>query len=125
MAGKNGLAPEVFVFDTASLYRRSGFESGDLLKSAFPSVGAAELRELLVDVVRRHVLPQLDQQVQVLQIPGVHNPVRATSVSGVPVVWTAESGTGPALTPTRVSVKAEDVFACASKRKIPLPQSTV
>ena len=115
------VTPEEFVFETASLYQRSGFESGDLLKSAFPGVGAAELRELLVDVVRSHVLPQLDQDVQVLQIPSVHNPVRATNVSGTSVTWTAEFGTGPALTPKRVRVSAEDVFACARRRRIPVP----
>lgn len=123
MAPRDEESIQDFVFDTASLYQRSGFAGGELLRPAFPGIGGGDLRELLVDVVRHHILPRLDQKVQVLQIPGVHNPIRATSVGGVPVVWTAESGVGPTLTPARLSVKAADVFACAVKRKIKIPES--
>ncbi|HEU5211033.1 MAG TPA: hypothetical protein VFU06_16675 [Longimicrobiales bacterium] len=114
--------PEEFLFETASLYQRSGFKSGELLREAFPGLGGSELRELLVDVVRGYVLPQLDQDVQVLQIPSVHNPVRATNVSGQSVTWTAEFGTGPALTPKVVRVSTADIYTAARKRKIAIPQ---
>ncbi|MHB1167781.1 MAG: hypothetical protein ACYC28_00700 [Longimicrobiales bacterium] len=115
--------PEEFVFETASLYQRSGFKGGELLRDAFPGLGASELRELLVDVVRGYVLPQLDQDVQVLQIPTVHNPVRATNVGGQSVTWTAEFGTGPTLTPKVVRVPVADVYTAARKRKIAVPQA--
>jgi hypothetical protein len=118
MATKTGQMPDEFVIDTASLFARSGFFGGDLLREAFPNVGAAELRALLVDVVQQHVLPQLDQKVRTLQVPTVHNPVRATSVDNVPVIWNAERGTGPSITPASVRVKAADVLACARKRRI-------
>lgn len=114
--------PEEFLFETASLYQRSGFKAGELLREGFPTLGGSELRELLVDVVRSYVLPQLDQDVQVLQIPTVHNPVRATNVNGQTVTWTAEFGTGPVLSPKVVRVSAADVYTAARKRKIPVPQ---
>ncbi len=115
--------PEEFVFETVSLYQRSGFKGGELLREAFPALGASELRELLVDVVRGYVLPQLDQDVQVLQIPSVHNPVRATNVGGQSVTWTAEFGTGPTITPKTVRVPIADVYTAARKRKIAVPQA--
>lgn len=122
MAAKD-LPPEEFIFETASLYQRSGFNGGELLRPAFPKLAGSELRELLVDVVRSHVLPQIDQDVQVLQIPSVHNPVRATNVGGTSVTWTAEFGTGETLTPWQVRVSAADVFECARRRRIPIPQA--
>ena len=107
--------PAEFAIDTASLFARSGFQGGNLLREAFPDLGAADLRALLVDVVHYHVLPELDQKVQTLLIPTAHNPVRAISVDNVPVRWTAERGVGPRITPESVRVKAADVLACARK----------
>jgi hypothetical protein len=118
MAKKPGQMPAEYVIDTDWLFARSGFRGGDLLREAFPNLGAAELRALLVDVVHEHVLPKLDQKVWTLQIPTVHNPVRATSVDNVPVKWNAERGAGPRITPASVRVKAADVIACARRRRI-------
>jgi hypothetical protein len=124
MASKNGQPAERgpltsrFVFKTSDLYKRRGFERGGILAEKFPNVGAAELRELLVDVLQAHVIPRLDQKVQVLVVPTVHNPLRAVYVDGAAVRWTAESGHGPVLMPATVAVSLDDVLACARKRKI-------
>jgi hypothetical protein len=109
------------VFKSSDLYKRRGFERGDILADTFPHVGAAELRNLLVDVLRAHVIPRLDQKVQVLVLSTVHNPLRAVYVDGIAVRWTAESGQGPTLTPASVDVSVDDVLACARKRKIATP----
>jgi hypothetical protein len=108
--------PEMITFHTAGFFARNGFESGDLLKPILPHLNAGEARDLLVEVLQRHVVPQLDQKVQVSVLPTVHNPVRVTSVDGVEVAWaTPEQGRGPALTPATVTVDVEDVYACARR----------
>ena len=92
-------------FATASLYKADGFESGDLLKKYFPYLSASDLRDVLSDVVLRHVVPQLDQPVSIMVIPSARNPVRITSVGTESVVWhTANAGAGPAVTPAVVTV---------------------
>lgn len=125
MADASSTCPQHFVVKTACLYARSGFEGGDLLRPAFPSLGAGELRELLVGVLHHHVIPVLDQSVQTLQIPTGQNPLRAASVDGVTVRWsTAAFGNGPTLTPATVSVSMEQVLASAKRLRIaavPLP----
>jgi hypothetical protein len=118
---ESGPLPTHFVFNTSCLYKRSGFESGALLGKVFSHVSAGELRELLVDVLQAHVVPRLDQKVQTLAMPTVHNPLRAVYVDGAPVRWTAEAGLGPQLTPATVRVSIEDVMECARKRKIAVP----
>jgi hypothetical protein len=110
--------PSHFVFATNSLYLRAGFEHGATLGTAFPHLGAADLRDLLVDVLQTHVIPRLDQSVQTLIVPTVHNPLRAVNVDGVSVRWNAEMGQGPPLTPATIRVTLEDVLACARRRKI-------
>lgn len=119
MADASSMPPQEFVLRTACLYARSGFEGGNLLRAAFPSLGAGELRELLVGVLHRHVIPVLDQSVQTLQIPTGQNPLRAASVDGVTVRWsTAEHGNGPTITPATVTVTMDQVLACAKRLRI-------
>jgi hypothetical protein len=117
---------ETIAFRTADFFARSGFQSGELLRSAMPHLNAGEMRDLLVEVLQRHVVPQLDQKVQVSVLPTVHNPVRVTSVDGIEVAWaTPEHGRGPALTPATVTVELEDVFACARRLRLAtLPPDT-
>jgi hypothetical protein len=110
--------PVELVVETSSLFERAGFEGGNLLLGLFPDLGAADLRELLTDVVRMLVVPQLDQRVSLLSIPTVHNPIRVTSVDNVSVSWTSERGTGPRITPEQVTVKVADIMALARKRKL-------
>lgn len=122
MATEHSPAPESFVFETASFYSRSGFKNGDILRPAFPNARSAELRDLLVDVLYRHVIPALDQTVQVVQIPSGLNPLRAAYVNGTPVHWsTAASGNGPPLTPSPITVGLDKVIACARKLRIEVP----
>jgi hypothetical protein len=115
--------PSHFVFTTSCLYERSGFESGAILGKVFSHLASAELRELLVDVLQAHVLPRLDQKVQTLVVPTVHNPLRAVYVDGAPVRWTAKAGQGPPLSPLTIRVSLEQVLETAAKRRITLPSA--
>jgi hypothetical protein len=117
--------PAEFVFSTADLYARSGFSNGAFFKDAFPNLSANELRDLLVDVLQQHVLPKLDQSVQTLLVPSVHNPLRVTSVDGNGVDWlTPEAGHGAALTPARIRVPAEAVLSSAKRLRLAAPSRT-
>jgi hypothetical protein len=118
MTGPTEDTPAELVVETSSLFERSGFDGGNLLLGLFPDLGAADLRELLTDVVRHLVVPQLDQKVSLLSIPTVHNPIRVTSVDNVSVSWTSERGTGPRITPDQVTVQVADIMAVARKRKL-------
>lgn len=111
------------VFDTSSFYEQAGFERGEILRPFFPDLPGGELRELLVDVLNAHVVPKLDQQVQTLQIPTVHNPLRVTSVDGEAVTWNkTERGIGPSISPATVRVSIPDIDAVARKRRIVVPE---
>jgi len=59
----------------------------------------------LIEIARRFVLPKLHQRVGVRFIKGIHNPVRATHVDGLPVekFWYGY-GSPPYLTPEFVDV---------------------
>lgn len=95
------------------MFDATGFERGDLLKPYFPHLSGAELRELLATVIERHVLPRLDQQVQIMVLSSARNPVRATRVNGQEVVWAnADAGKGPPITPAVVPVSEKDIIAC-------------
>lgn len=113
--------PAQFVFTTNDLYVRAGFEGGTILRRAFPDLSATDLRDLLVDVLQSYVMPRIDQNVQTLVVPTVHNPLRAVYVDGAGVRWTAEAGQGPTLTPATVTVPLADVLASARRRKIAVP----
>ncbi|HSJ23776.1 MAG TPA: hypothetical protein VK929_03760 [Longimicrobiales bacterium] len=119
--------PESFEVKTADFFTRRGFLSGDLLRPALPHLNAGDVRDLLVEVLQRHVVPSLDQKVQTYAVPTVHNPLRVTSVDGVEVVWaTPAEGRGPAITPPRVTVMLQDVLACARRLRlsVPTPEAT-
>lgn len=114
----NGSTPPMVSFETSALFDAAGFKRGDLLKPYFPHLSGSDLRELLATVVERHVLPQLDQDVQVMVIPSARNPVRATRVNGQEVNWpNADAGHGPMITPPTVLVSEHDIMNCLAKAK--------
>lgn len=122
MASSPDRTRQQVVFETSSFYEQAGFERGEILRPLFPDLPGGELRELLVDVLHAHVVPKLDQQVQTLQIPTVHNPLRVTSVDGEAVTWNkTERGVGPTITPATVKVSVADIYNVARKRRIVVP----
>jgi hypothetical protein len=74
-------------------------------------------RELLVAVVRRFVLPVLDQRVEVEVIETCHNPIRATSIDGAPVDDEVHYNRLPEpaeITPDSVAVPYEEIVRLAA-----------
>lgn len=68
----------------------------------------ATLRRL----VREHLLPKLDQHVDVYDIDTIHNPIRASTVDGVEVDDMRPEA-GPQLTPDSVGVPYSEVLRIA------------
>lgn len=69
----------------------------------------------LVPLVRRYLLPALDQAVTVVEIETIHNPIRVDTVDGQDVtdaVWRGRAP-GPALTPERVDIPMSEVAKLA------------
>lgn len=124
-ADRDNVLPSFFTLVSAGLYERSGFEGGELFDDAFPQLSAVQARELLAAVVQSYLLPALENEVQTVVIPGVHNPIRATHVDGTSVQWsTAERGIGPALVPASVRVQTQDVLECARRLRLGLPSAS-
>ena len=70
----------------------------------------------LVELVRRYLLPALDQDVTVVEIQTIHNPIRAETVDGIDVTE-AWMGRAPELqlTPERVDVPMVEVARIAQE----------
>lgn len=75
--------------------------------------------DLLRLLVRRHLVPALDQRVELVDIETSHNPVRATKVDGVDVeeCWYGRAPT-PTLTPDAVEIAYEDVLKAIEELKV-------
>jgi hypothetical protein len=75
----------------------------------------AEWHPVLIQLVRRYLLPQIEQDVQVVEIQTIHNPIRAERVNGVDVTgcWYQGEDSGPVLTPESVEIPIEDVAKVA------------
>ncbi|WP_327230819.1 hypothetical protein [Streptomyces murinus] len=68
----------------------------------------------LVALVRRYLLPVLDQDVTVVEIETIHNPIRAELVDGIDVTeaWYGRAE-APTLTPEYVDVPMSEAAALA------------
>ncbi|MGI5141568.1 MULTISPECIES: hypothetical protein [unclassified Streptomyces] len=77
----------------------------------------AKLDFPLVEVVRRFLLPKLEQNVTVVEIETSHNPIRVETIDGVDVseYWWLESDSGPKLTPEYVDVPLSEVARIAQE----------
>jgi hypothetical protein len=65
-------------------------------------------------LVREHLLPKLDQQVELVDIETSHNPVRAEKVDGVEIDWYADYPDGT-LTPECVEITYSEVLRVAQR----------
>lgn len=75
--------------------------------------------DLLRTLVRRYLLPALDQRVEVYDVETSHNPIRASTVDGVPVPDEVMYGRtdGPSLTPECVEIPYDAVLAVVAELK--------
>ena len=77
--------------------------------------------ELLPRLVREHLLPALDQEVEIVIISCNHNSVRASTVDGrnAEHEWSSRAEPAIRLTPEQVSVPFSAVFAMAREATAP------
>lgn len=115
---------------SSGLLSKWGFNDGDIpdqicdaLELAHDEPWPTSWRAVLVDLVRRHVLPKLDQQVEVVEIVTNHNPIRATVVDGIDVraCWTDSDHPQPHLTPEQIEVPWHQVIAAIRRNNPPAP----
>lgn len=77
-----------FVMYADDLLSKWGFGDGDRL-SDFLYEGGAEYRykvnshKLLEELVKRYLLPKLNDKVEIFYVDTIHNPVRAEMINGV------------------------------------------
>lgn len=112
----------VVTLHTSGLLSKWGFGDGDAPDGWYDylderGIGYQEVkgwRELLPALVRRYVVPVLDQQVAVTEISTNHNPVRAVTVDGEDAerCW-HEAEDLFTLTPEQVTVPMAEVLEMA------------
>lgn len=116
-------APSLRLF-TQGLLSKWGFSDGDpFIDENYDLYDAIEEhrvhpRRLLAELVRRFVVPALDQAVEVEYISTSHNPIRATSIDGVAVPDGVHYGRLPEpveLTPDCVEVPYARVIEVAAE----------
>ncbi len=114
------MSDELTLF-SACLLSKWGFNDGNLDDHVYdwidehaPDVDyvAVDDKAVLVRLVREHLLPALDQRVEVVEIQTSHNPIRATTVDGLDVepCW-FRGAPASTLTPEYVDVSMSDVLA--------------
>jgi hypothetical protein len=114
-------------FHTNGLCSKWGFQDGEMLDEFLEAAGFSNFstldddgeeqisffHEVLITVVRDYVVPRLDQQVEVWELCGIHNPVVVRSVNGIPVDWRGSAEVR--LTPETVEVADAIVLEIASR----------
>ena len=102
------------------LLSKWGFGDGDNPDSWYDycddhGIDSAQIawRPLLCQLVHRYLLPVLDQNVTVIEISTIHNPIRAETVDGIDVTGCWYEDCGPSLTPERVEIPFEEVLRVA------------
>jgi hypothetical protein len=107
--------PDQELFTTGDLLSKWGFHDGDQLDWLWEH-GRFNRHQVLLEVVKRHILPALAQKVEVTLISSGHNGVRATTVDGIDVrdCWYGDKE-GPELFPEHVIVRGEEILAIAKE----------
>ena len=109
---------------SSSLLSKWGFNDGDAPDQWYDYCDAqgidcsqADAEFPLVELVRRYLLPVLDQVVTVVEIETIHNPIRAETVDGLDVTeyWYGRRGEGPRLTPEYVDIPMSEVAKLARR----------
>lgn len=95
------------------LFSKWGFNDGDMpddvcdhLDEIYPVWPILDWHKILVRLVKEHLLPILEQHVELVEICTNHNPIRASTVDGVDVsgLWHSVHYGDPLLTPEYVDI---------------------
>lgn len=105
------------ILDTADLLSKWGFDDGDILHDFKVGHGLkVNSATLLVEVVKRYVLPELRKHhdLKADVVLGLHNPIRVIQVDGVSVDDNDEPSM--TLTPAMVDVSDDMILAIANEQ---------
>ena len=104
------MAEITYRLDSESLLSKWGFDDGDPFSDWLlgPTNHAFRSKIFLAAVVRKFLIPKLDQKVEIVFLDTCHNPIRAAKVDGVAVDWYS-SNPGIKLTPEFVEVTDEQL----------------
>jgi hypothetical protein len=103
--------------DSSGLLSKYGFNDGDEQDEFWDWRVAQGIEDIawhptLRRLVREHLMPRLDQQVDVYDIDTIHNPIRASTVDGI-AVDDMQPDAGPQLTPDGVAIPYAEVLRIA------------
>lgn len=121
------MSTETLILHVNDLLSKWGFGDGDLpdelwhwLDTRGIDPSSRHWDAVLRHLVRERVLPVLDQQVEAVDVYGIHNPIRAGTVDGVDVTncWYGDAAK-PTLTPATVEISFLDVLATIESIKPP------
>jgi len=74
---------EMVDFYPDDLCSKFGFGDGDMMYELIQEHGlGVDHQDLLIAVVERLVVPQLDVEVETYTLPSLHNPIRAATIDG-------------------------------------------
>lgn len=114
------LVPRVTLF-SSSLLSKWGFNDGDapddwLDYCEAHGIDYNEVDFPLTELVRRYLLPAIEQNVTAVEIETIHNPIRVETVDGVDVteVWFGRAPE-PTLTPEYVEIPIAEVARIAQE----------
>lgn len=109
-------------FQTSCLISKFGFEDGDLFLNWECLPPGVDDTELLVAVVKKFIVPQLHEQVELFPLETCHNPVRVSKINGVDVQkqW-YEPRRDDLLHPAEIEVPDSDILALAKEMTKPHP----
>lgn len=104
---------------SSSLLSKWGFNDGDVPELWLDWCEAQGIDYKAFDfpwaaLVRKYLVPVIEQDITVVDIETMHNPIRAATVDGVDVteVWSGRAP-GPILTPDAVDVPMDEVLRLA------------
>ncbi len=104
---------------TKTLLSKWGLSDGDVLEPILRGMGfdlaVLNTHHVLIDLVRDHVLPKIENEIEFEVIITLHNPIRITHVDGVLVDNYKASHPEVKLRPVSVRIPAYRIRECADR----------
>lgn len=116
--------PEEVMLFSDGLLSKWGFSDGGLLDWLFEFIRDCDTHKVLAETVKRYLVPNLDCDVELIEIWTCHNPIRAKSINrvGVEGLWFDPEAGHDDLSPSFVTVSGEEVLKLARELNLPINQ---
>lgn len=104
-------------FYTNGLCSKFGFNDGDLLEDVIEDLNdgvfiPALNHRVLAAVVKEFVIPKLDQNVEIMEVETIHNPIRVSKINGVELTYNQGD---PTLTPEYIDVSKDAIIKIVTR----------